>query len=200
MIPMSILRSLFLLVFGLTLLQTAVASNESNTQIRFATFNIAMGLESEGELYRRLQSGDDKALKKVAAIIQKVRPDVLLLNEFDWYELDSALHFINNYLNTPRFGYKAISYAHALSGAVNTGSQSGLDLNSNGVLGEPEDAWGFGRFPGQYGMTVLSRFPLKLERGFRLFKWSDMPDAIAPVNPDGSHWYPDEIGKNLRLS
>jgi 3-phytase/alkaline phosphatase D len=173
---------------------------DDSSSVRFATFNIAMGLKSEEELYRHLISGDDQALKKVAAIIQQVRPDVLLLNEFDYYELDSTLLFIKNYLETPQFENKAISYDHSLSGAVNTGSDSGLDLNNNGVLGEPEDAWGFGKFSGQYGMAVLSRFPLKLERSFRFFKWSDMPDALIPTNPDGSTWYPEEIYEKLRLS
>ena len=189
-----------LLLCSLALSHPALAVDDDRQQIRFATFNIAMGLKSEGELYERLRSGEDEALKKVAAVIQKVRPDVLLLNEFDYFELDSALLFINNYLDTPQFGNEAISFAHALNGAVNTGSNSGLDLNNNDVLGEPEDAWGFGRFPGQYGMMVLSRFPMQLQRSFRLFKWSDMPDALMPLNPDGSHWYPDGIWKELRLS
>jgi endonuclease/exonuclease/phosphatase family metal-dependent hydrolase len=193
-------RSLCLLLCSLGLSQPALAIDDAHQHIRIATFNIAMGLPSEGELYRRLKSGDDEALKKVAAVIQNVRPDVLLLNEFDWYELDSAVLFIKNYLDTPQMGNEAISYADALSGAVNTGLDSRLDLNSNAVLGEPEDAWGYGTFPGQYGMMVLSRFPLKLERSFRQFKWSDMPDALQPLNPDGSHWYPDAIWKELRLS
>ena len=198
--PMRLTHPLFILLFSLSLSHTALATDDTRQQIRFATFNIAMGLESEGELYQRLKSGEDQALKKVAAVIQKVRPDVLLLNEFDWFELDSALLFINNYLDTPQFGNEAISYAHALNGAVNTGADSGMDLNGNGVLGEPEDAWGFGRFPGQYGMMVLSRYPLQLQRSFRMFKWSDMPDALIPLNPDGSPFYPDSIGKELRLS
>ena len=197
---MSLLRSLLVISCSLTLLQPALANNKNTQSVRFATFNIAMGLESEGELYKRLQSGEDEALKKVAAIIQSVRPDVLLLNEFDWYELDSALFFIKNYLDKPQSGNEPISYAHALNGAVNTGWDSGLDLNGNSILGEPEDAWGFGRFSGQYGMLVLSRFPLKLERSFRFFKWSDMPGALLPVNPDGSAWYPDAIREKLRLS
>lgn len=197
---MRLTHLLFLLLYSLSLSHPALALDDNNRQIRFATFNIAMGLESEGELYGRLRSGEDPALKKVAAVIQKVRPDVLLLNEFDYFELDSALLFINNYLDTPQFGNEAISFAHALNGAVNTGMDSGLDLNANGVLGEAEDAWGFGRFSGQYGMMVLSRFPMQLQRSFRLFKWSDMPDALIPLKPDGSQWYPDAIWKELRLS
>jgi hypothetical protein len=192
--------TLLLLLSGLMMLSSSPAIADDSRSIRFATFNIAMGLESEGELYKRLESGDDEALKKVAAVIQRVRPDVLLLNEFDWYELDSAFLFIKNYLDTPQFGNEPISYTHALNGAVNTGWDSSLDLNSNGAWGEPEDAWGFGKFPGQYGMIVLSRFPLKLERNFRLFKWIDMPGAMLPTLLDGSAWYPDEIREKLRLS
>ena len=191
---------ILLLLCGLMIFGAGPAQATDRTIIRFATFNIAMGLKSEGDLYSRLISGEDEALKKVAAVIQQVRPDVLLLNEFDQYELDSAVFFIKNYLDKPQFESEPVSYAHALNAAVNTGSDSGLDLNNNGVLGEPGDAWGFGRFPGQYGMMVLSRFPLKLERSFRHFKWIDMPDALMPVNPDGTHWYPDEIRQQLRLS
>ena len=75
-----------------------------------------------------------------------------------------------------------------------------MDLNGNGVLGEPEDAWGYGKFSGQYGMMVLSRFPLQLQRSFRQFKWNDMPNALVPRNPDGSNWYPEAIQKEFRLS
>jgi endonuclease/exonuclease/phosphatase family metal-dependent hydrolase len=189
-----------LIIGSLTMFKPAVADGDNEANIRFATFNIAMGLESEGELYRRLHSGTDEGLKKVAAIIQKVRPDVLLLNEFDWYELDSAVLFIRNYLDHPQFDNEPISYAHAFSGAVNTGWDSGLDLDGNGKLGEPSDAWGYGKFKGQYGMTVLSRFPVKLERSLRLFKWADMPGALVPTRPDGTGWYPDDIYKQLRLS
>jgi hypothetical protein len=197
---MRLSHSLLFILFSLVLSRAVPADDKSNRTIRFATFNIAMGLEFHSELNERLHSGDDEALQKVAAIIQQVRPDVLLLNEFDWFELDSTLLFITNYLDKPQFDNQAISYAHAVNGAVNTGEDSGLDLNSNGVLGEPEDAWGYGKFSGQYGMAVFSRFPLKLERAFRFFKWSDMPDAMVPTHPDGSGWYPDDIYKKLRLS
>ena len=197
---MQFLRSLSVCLCSLALLQPAFADNGDTQAIRFATFNIAMGLDSEGELYARLQSGEDEALKKVAAIIQQVRPDVLLLNEFDWYERDSAWLFINNYLDKSQYGNQPISYAHALSGAVNTGVDSGLDLDGNGVTGDAADAWGYGKFPGQYGMMVLSRFPVALKRSFRQFKWRDMPAALVPLNPDGTSWYPEPVFNQLRLS
>jgi hypothetical protein len=188
------------LLLSLALLAPDLAAEEPGKTARFATFNIAMGLEAKGELYERLLSGEDERLKKVAAIIQAVRPDVLLLNEFDRFELDAGVIFVSNYLEKAQHGFEPISYAHTLDGAVNTGEQSGLDLNGNGVPGEPQDAWGFGRFEGQYGMLVLSRFPIKLERSFRHFLWKDMPGALVPVNPDGSAWYADEVYQKLRLS
>jgi len=194
------LLTLFVLFCGLAQVHPALSAEEPDHKIRFATFNIAMGLGSEGELQQRLSSGQDEALKKVAAVIQKVRPDVLLINEFDHYELDSGLLFIQNYLDKPQYGYQAINYAHALTGAVNTGMDSGLDLDGNGKPGDPGDAWGFGRFPGQYGMLVLSRYPMQLQRSFRMFRWSDMPDAMKPVNPDGTDWYSESTWKKLRLS
>lgn len=175
-----------------------VASDELT--VRFATFNIAMGLETRDALYQRLHSGEDPALLKIAAIIREVRPDVLLINEFDWYELDATALFVSNYLDAPLPGHEPISYSSQLSGAVNTGVDSGLDLDGNGKTGEPADAWGFGVFPGQYGMAVLSRYPLSLEHSFRLFKWSDMPGALQPLNQDGSSWYPEDSWKALRLS
>jgi len=189
-----------LLLCSLILIQPVFAAEKTDGTIRFATFNIAMGLKSHGDLYVRLESGEDEALQKAAAIIQQVRPDVLLVNEFDWFELDSALLFIRNYLDKPQFGNEPISFSHGLNGAVNTGVDSELDLNNNGDFGDPADAWGFGDFPGQFAMAVFSRFPMTLERGFRFFKWADMPDSLVPVNPDGSGWYPDDVYKKLRLS
>ena len=197
---MRLTHLLTLSLCSLALFNPALGVSDEGRYIRFASFNIAMGLESDGELYQRLVSGEDQALKKVAAVIQKVRPDVLLLNEFDYFQLDAALVFINNYLDKPQYGNESIRYAHALNGAVNTGEDSGLDLNGNGVLGEPGDAWGFGRFPGQYGMMVLSRYPMQLQRSFRMFKWRDMPDALIPLKPDGSNWYPEATWKQMRLS
>jgi len=181
----------------------ALADGGSGKTIRFATYNIAMGLDSQGELLKRLQAGDDEGLRKVAAVIQTIRPDVLLLNEFDYVPaMNAGRLFVTNYLEQPQADQQAISYAFTFDGPVNTGVDSGLDLDNNGRISDPADAWGFGRFPGQYGMQVLSRFPLLEEtrRKFQNFRWKDMPGAMVPLNPDGSPWYPAKIYPQLRLS
>ncbi len=186
-----------------TLTQSIESSADENKFIRFATYNIAMGLESHGKLLARLKSGDDEGLRKAAAVIQKVRPDVLLINEFDFQpEQNAGQLFVENYLAVSQHGSNPISYAHMLDGPVNTGVDSGLDLDNDGETGGPADAWGFGWFPGQYGMQVLSRFPINKDslRSFRGFLWQDMPGALQTLNPDGSSWYPDEVYKQMRLS
>lgn len=181
------------------LLVTCVSAE--TTTVKFATFNIAMGLEHQGELTQRLKTGNDEGLKKAAAIIQHVRPDIILLNEFDADpDSDQAGLFLKNYLGVSQAGGNPISYAHWFSGTVNTGVDSQLDLDNNGQLHDPADAWGYGKFPYQYGMLVLSKYPLNSSRTFQHFKWVDMPGALNPLNEDGTPWYPKDVRKQLRLS
>ena len=101
-------------------------------------------------------------------------PDVLLVNEFDYSGDDAPALFNDNYLDG--------QYPYFFTAPVNTGVDSGLDLDRNGELGGPGDAWGFGQFPGQYGMVVYSKFPIGTDsvRTFQNFLWKDMPDSLLP--------------------
>lgn len=172
--------------------------------IRFATFNASLTRSVAGDLVRDLSTGDDEQARAVAEIIQRVRPDILLLNEFDYDERGEAARlFRQNYLRQPQNGAVPIEYAYAYFGPVNTGVASGFDLDNDGsVTTQPGsrayggDALGFGLFPGQYGMLILSNRPILEERvvSLRRFLWRDMPGALLPVNPDGSPWYtPEEL-------
>jgi endonuclease/exonuclease/phosphatase family metal-dependent hydrolase len=168
--------------------------------VRIATYNIAMGLEAAGEMKAALESGNDARLEGVARVLQRVRPDIVLLSEFDYDpSVDAAALFNENYLSK---GQKPIRYEFHFLGPVNTGIDSGLDLDGDGETGGPGDAWGFGHFPGQYGMLVLSRFPLSIDsaRTFQHFRWSAMPNAQRPVLPNGTPFYPESTWNRLRLS
>jgi hypothetical protein len=76
-----------------------------------------------------------------------------------------------------------------------------MDLNNNGRNGDPDDSWGYGAFPGQYGMVVLSRYPILSDqvRTFQKFRWSQMPNAQRPAK-DGTFFHTDSIWEQLRLS
>ena len=81
----------------------------------------------------------------------------------------------------------------------NTGIPSGKDLSNDGVVGGPNDAFGFGFFPGQFGLVVYSRYPIDEDavRTFQTFLWRDMPGALLPDDPRTpapADWYsPDEL-------
>lgn len=186
-----------LLALSATLLSPAVAAT-----VRVATFNTSLYSERAGGLIERLQN-DDPAARKIAAVVQQQRPDVLLLNEFD-YDADgmAAELFQQRYLGVPQHGQTAITYAYRYLAPVNTGVPSGFDLDGDGRNDGPGDARGFGRHPGQYGMLVLSRFPIDAAqvRTFRNFRWQDMPGALSPVQPDGSPWYPSAAWERFPLS
>ena len=54
------------------------------TDIRFASFNTFLNRSTEGELITDLSTPDDAQAQAVAEILQRVRPDVALINEFDF--------------------------------------------------------------------------------------------------------------------
>jgi hypothetical protein len=179
--------------------------------VRFATFNASLNRNVPGQLITDLSSPGNDQADTVAEIIQRVRPDVLLINEFDFDDqgpggssLAAAL-FQQNYLSVPHGDAAPITYSHRFVAPSNTGIPSGFDFNNNGVVGGPDDAYGFGFFPGQFGMAVYSRFPIDSEaaRTFQLFLWKDMPGALLPddpATPAPADWYSSAELEVFRLS
>lgn len=169
---------------------------------RFATFNTAFsdasGVGAAGQLATQLNSANFGHARTVAEIIQRTRPDVVLLNEFDT-DLSGASYqsFQDNYLSVGQNGAEPIRYDHLFVAASNTGEPSGVDFNNNGRTTNPDDAFGFGNYPGEFGMVVLSRFPIVADqaRTFQKFLWRDMPDNLMPTD-----YYSSEAQAVFRLS
>lgn len=151
--------------------------------VRVALFNV-MELDAA-----KVGRGDDPQLLAAAAIVARVRPDVLVLQEIDAPPEDPgavARRFAEAYL--ARLG---IVLPHVFAAPSNTGRLSGHDLNGNGVVATEadrgtrehgDDSFGYGEYPGQYGMAVLSRLPIAAEeaRTFREFPWRDLPGHHVP--------------------
>lgn len=185
--------------------------------VRVATFNAALNRPYAGALKQALMSFDKKDSRSldsqamaVALVIRYTRPDILLLNEFDYDESGESLAaFCRHYLENPDFPLAELAppiyYSESFSAPVNTGVSSGRDLDKDGVASDKGgDALGFGDFPGQYGMSVLSQYPI-LEKGFRSFQhflWADMPNAKLPKRPkeQGGDWYDQDDLAILPLS
>jgi Endonuclease/Exonuclease/phosphatase family len=173
---------------------------------RFATFNASLNRAVEGELVADLSTPGDVQAQAVAEVIQRVRPDVLLINEFDFdAEGLAARLFQRNYLSVGHNGAPPIDYRYRFVAPSNTGIPSGFDLDNNGAVGGPNDAFGFGAYPGQFGMAVYSRYPILRHqaRTFQLFLWKDMPGALLPddpATPAPADWYSAEEQAVFRLS
>jgi Endonuclease/Exonuclease/phosphatase family len=184
----------------------AAAGDHGDRSARFATFNASLNRTLEGELIEDLSEPDDVQAQAVAEVIQRVRPDVLLINEFDFDAAGEAARlFQRNYLSIGHNGARPIHYRYRFVAPSNTGIPSGFDLDNNGTVGGPNDAFGFGAFPGQFGMAVYSRYPILRHhlRTFQHFLWRDMPGALLPddpATPAPADWYSAEELAVFRLS
>ena len=179
---------------------------QDGTTVRFATFNASLNRGTAGELVQDLSTGDDAQAAAVAEIVQRERPDVLLVNEFDHVPDHAAADlFRANYLEVSQHGAQPIDYPYVYVAPSNTGVPSGHDLNNDGTVGGGDDAFGFGLFEGQYGMAVFSRYPIVTDRvrTFQHFRWADMPGALLPDDPATAapgDWYSAEELDDVRLS
>jgi hypothetical protein len=204
----SIVR-LFIVIFLSLLLaqvfQPALAAGKSQpVPVRFATFNASLNRFSEGQLVQDLATPNNAQAQSVAEIIQRTRPEVLLINEFD-YDAGglAATLFQDNYLSVSQNGAEPIEYGYFFIAPSNTGIPSGRDFNNNGIIGGPDDAFGFGFFPGQFGMAVFSMYPIQYDqvRTFQYFLWKDMPGALLPIDPaTNESWYDEGDLEIFRLS
>lgn len=180
--------------------------NAKPADVRFATFNASLNRLAEGDLVRDLSTPGNTQAAAVAETIQRTDPDVLLINEFDYVEGGRAAElFRDNYLEVGHNGAAPVDYPYYYVAPVNTGVPSGLDLDNSGTVGGGNDAFGFGTFPGQYGMVVYSKHPIATDdvRTFQDFLWKDMPGAVLPddpATPEPADWYSPAELDTVRLS
>lgn len=140
----------------------------------------------------------------------------------------NAQRFADSFLASPQSPeLRPIRYK-AFMAVVNTGISSGLDLDNNGKVvtayptpaaSRPDgrhakpsaeaieyagDCWGFGTFPGQYGMALLVDERLVIlgdeVRTFHLMPWDFIPGALLPVTADGKPWFSPDEQPQVRLS
>ena len=187
----------------------AAVPSSTSAPLRVATYNTSLYSDQAGGLIAELE-GDSPHARKIAAVLQVVRPDLVLLNEFDYDPAQRAADlFQHRFLELAQPGGGApLRYPYRYLAEVNTGVPSGLDLDNDGHVGGQgraagNDAWGYGLHPGQYGMLVLSKYPIDAAavRSFRLLKWSQVPGAANPIDPrNGKPWYSAVAWPQLRLS
>jgi Endonuclease/Exonuclease/phosphatase family len=192
-------RLLIACLITLVLATASAAAAPPQGDVRFATFNASLNrpeaAPGANSLTTQLASPNvndqyRNQAKNVAEVIQRIDPDVLLMNEFDPFQSgDTGVTagpenlLRDNFLEVSQNGAPPIDFPYAFTAPSNTGVPSGKDLDNNGSVGGGNDAFGFGAFPGQFGMVVYSKYPIDYDaiRTFRLFKWKDMPGNNIPT-------------------
>ncbi|MBA6365110.1 endonuclease/exonuclease/phosphatase family protein, partial [Colwellia sp. BRX8-8] len=131
---------------------------DQQPHIRVATFNVSMDatnylpnnkIGSGVELIAALKD-DRQQIKNIAEIIQRNRPDIILLNEFDYIAdpKQGVEIFLKQYLGKSQQGTAAIDYPYYYFAPVNTGVSTPFDLDNNGKkTNNLGDAQGYGHFP-----------------------------------------------------
>ncbi|KZN52775.1 hypothetical protein N474_22660 [Pseudoalteromonas luteoviolacea CPMOR-2] len=211
--PLSLSIALTVSILGagcqLTSTDGADKMAQSEQTVRVATFNVSMeatnynnetSIDVSGNaLTNALKSGKINQINNIAEIIQRTRPDVILLNEFDYIEdADQGIElFKKAYLEVPQNGFKPIEYPYVYLAPVNTGVKTPLSAKNSRLT-----HYGFGKYAGQYGMVLLSKYPISTDkvRTFQHFLWKDMPDNLMPKELDGKSWFAKEERAIMRLS
>lgn len=159
---------------ALALFLSLTAAAQAET-LRLATYNVALSRDYAGHLVRDVERRDQPILQ-IAAVLREVAPDIVLLTEMDRDPQLRALAGLQQIL-----AEQGLIYPHSYAGPVNAGVMTGLDLDGDGWVNDPEDAQGWGKWPGHRGMALLSRYPIGPVRTFRLSLWDDVPGSMIPT-------------------
>ncbi|KPP93123.1 MAG: Endonuclease/Exonuclease/phosphatase family [Rhodobacteraceae bacterium HLUCCA08] len=149
--------------------------------LRIAVFAAPLSRDGPGLLLRDILRAEDDQIAATVAIIAQVDPDILLLTDVDHDTDLVALTALAEMLNAA-----GAPYPHRFALRSNAGMATGLDLDGNGRAGEPRDAQGYGRFAGDGGLALLSRYPVQTDavRDLSGLLWRDLPGATLPMVDD----------------
>ena len=146
--------------------------------LRVATMDAHLTRDAEGGLAVDLASGNDAEALRLAAVVQRERPDVLVLTGLD-VDPDGVVvsTLRDSYFGAGRDGLRGMDYGYSFSAPTNAGVQSGTDLDGDGQIGGPGDAFGYGEFEGASSLAVFSTQPIDMAnvRTFNDLLWSQVP-------------------------
>lgn len=159
--------------------------------MRIATWQIELSRDGPGLLLRDLTRGEDAQIEAAIKVLIALDADIILLTDMDY---DFGLVALNHFADA--LGKAGAPYPTRFARAPNAGVATGFDLDGNGRLGEARDAMGYGRFAGDGGMAILSRFAVLPEGGqdMSAFLWRDLPGALLPAD------MPPEVAQVQRLA
>jgi hypothetical protein len=159
--------------------------------LRLGVWHEALSRDGPGLLLRDLQRGEPE-LVALADLVRLADPDVLVLTKIDFDASGLAARAFAELISP-----KAYPFVMALRS--NEGVPTGIDMDGDRRGREPEDAHGYGVFPGQGALAVLSRLPIREDAAvsYNDILWSALPGThMLPSDPgydvqkvsSGGHW------------
>jgi hypothetical protein len=149
------------------------ADTAADTNLRIAFWRVDFGARGPGDALAQI-SAERPHTTAMAQVIARLKPDILVLSGVD-YDMGNAT------LGSMRalIGAQGHELRHIFAPVPNAGVPSGMDLNGDGIIHGPDDAYGYGEFAGARALAVLSRYPFDLDtlRDFTRFPWRDLPNA-----------------------
>ena len=142
--------------------------------LRIATFHAELSRRGPGLLLRDILKGDEQA-EAVAQVIAGAAPDVLVLNGVDFDHDGLTLAALSDLIAA-----RGHEMPHRFAARPNSGWATDHDLDGDGRRGGPGDAQGWGRFAGDGGMAVLSRYPIGNVHDLSGLIWAEEDWAMLP--------------------
>ncbi|WP_292284487.1 endonuclease/exonuclease/phosphatase family protein [Marivita sp.] len=148
------------------------ANSVAAQDLRLALWHVPLSRKGPGLLLRDLQR-KEPSLMAIAQALRSADADIIVLTKMDYDATGAAVTELSKMVDG--------GYTDVLPLRSNAGLPTGLDLDGDGRLGEPEDTQAFGWFPGQEALAVLSRFSLLRSeiRSFNELLWRDIPGSHA---------------------
>lgn len=115
----------------------------------------------------------------LATEIARMDADVVVLTRFDYDASGDTLRAFAALIDR--------GYVFTQPLRSNAGVPTGMDMDGDGRLGEPEDMQAYGHFPGQEALAVLSKWPIDVQamRHFNDLLWADAPDGLMSAQDPG---------------
>lgn len=153
--------------------------------LRVALWHAPLTRNGPGLLLRDLTEGEGSVTDFASAIVD-TNADIIVLTRFDYDASGQTLRAFSALVNG--------AHTYVMPLRSNAGIPTGIDMDGDGRLAEPEDAQAYGRFPGQEALAVLSRFPILGDdvQMHNDFLWRDLPGGLLKASDHG--------GSSQRLS
>lgn len=150
--------------------------------------------DGPGLLLRDVLRGEEADIAAVLGTVASAAPDILLLTGFDWDHEGRALGAF-----AQRLAEAGHPMPHSHAPRPNSGWATGIDMDGDGRSATADDAHGWGRFSGQGGMALLSRWPIGAATDHSRFLWRDLPGAML-TRDDGTPLLGEAAAAIQRLS